>query len=159
MAFTAKIQLSRQFLLQQTRFNDQEEQLTQRTCGFIPLSDVDEFRRSKCIMLIIMMVLSRFPTYPKIKRSNWNEMAEKMVGCQFAESLKEECNPFKKLGEFICQNLEKKEEKKVEKINGNIKTVEVGPIWSHNDYLARKDKEFANAQPGWELTGGWWTTV
>ena len=78
MAFTAKIQLSRQFLLQQTRFNDQEEQLTQRTCGFIPLSDVDEFRRSKCIMLIIMMVLSRFPTYPKIKRSNWNEMAEKL---------------------------------------------------------------------------------
>ena len=37
--------------------------------------------------------------------------------------------------------------------------VEVGPIWSHDDYLIRKDREWANAIPGWELTGQWRTTV
>lgn len=37
-------------------------------------------------------------------------------------------------------------------------TVEVGPIWSHNDYVQRQS-EWANAQPGWELSGAWWTTV
>jgi len=36
--------------------------------------------------------------------------------------------------------------------------VEVGPIWSHNDYVNRTG-EWANAQPGWELSGAWWTTV
>jgi len=39
-----------------------------------------------------------------------------------------------------------------------VKAVEVGPIWSHNDFLARK-AEFANTQPGWEMTGHWTTTV
>jgi hypothetical protein len=37
--------------------------------------------------------------------------------------------------------------------------VEVGLIWSHEDYLMRKDREWANAIPGWELTGQWRTTV
>lgn len=37
-------------------------------------------------------------------------------------------------------------------------TVEVGPIWSHQNYLQRQG-EWTNAQPGWELTGQWWTTV
>ena len=36
--------------------------------------------------------------------------------------------------------------------------VEVGPIWSHDDYLSRKG-EWADAIPGWELTGHWNTTV
>jgi len=42
---------------------------------------------------------------------------------------------------------------------GDCIMVEVGPIWSHKDYLNRKDKEWANAFPGWALTGHWNTTV
>jgi len=34
-----------------------------------------------------------------------------------------------------------------------FKAVEVGPIWSHSEAT------WANTQPGWELTGQWWTTV
>ena len=41
----------------------------------------------------------------------------------------------------------------------NTMDVEVGPIWSHDDYLERKDREWANAIPGWELTGHWRTTI
>ena len=44
---------------------------------------------------------------------------------------------------------------------GDSVTVEVGPVWSHNDFLARKDKgEFSNLLgSNWKLTGHWWTTV
>lgn len=42
---------------------------------------------------------------------------------------------------------------------GDCINVEVGPVWSHNDYLKRKDEEWANLFPGWKLTGHWWTTV
>ena len=44
---------------------------------------------------------------------------------------------------------------------GDIIAVEVGPVWSHADFLARNDKgEFKNllASP-WKMTGHWWTTV
>jgi hypothetical protein len=40
-----------------------------------------------------------------------------------------------------------------------IKSVPVGPVWSHDDYLQRKG-EFENLLgPEWELTGQWRTTV
>lgn len=39
-----------------------------------------------------------------------------------------------------------------------FKVVEVGPIWSNNDFNGRK-ASFADTQPGWELSGQWWTTV
>merc|ERR1711977_332669 len=43
---------------------------------------------------------------------------------------------------------------------GDCVTVEVGPVWSHNDFLARKDKEFSNLLgSNWKMTGHWWTTV
>jgi len=43
---------------------------------------------------------------------------------------------------------------------GDVVTVEVGPVWSHNDFLARKDKgEFNNLlESNWKMTGHWWTT-
>jgi hypothetical protein len=49
------------------------------------------------------------------------------------------------------------------KLTGNEKAgdtveVEVGPVWSHNDFLARKH-EWENKFPGWSMTGHWWTTV
>ena len=47
----------------------------------------------------------------------------------------------------------------LEEWEGMNMDVEVGPIWSHEDYLIRKDREWANAIPGWELTGQWRTTV
>ena len=47
----------------------------------------------------------------------------------------------------------------LEEWEGMNMDVEVGPIWSHDDYLIRKDREWANAIPGWELTGQWRTTV
>merc|ERR1712178_400299 len=44
---------------------------------------------------------------------------------------------------------------------GDTVTVEVGPVWSHVDFLARKDKgEFNNLLgSNWKMTGHWWTTV
>jgi len=42
---------------------------------------------------------------------------------------------------------------------GDYINVEVGPVWSHVDYLKRKDTEWANLFEGWALTGHWWTTV
>ena len=47
----------------------------------------------------------------------------------------------------------------LEEWEGMNMDVEVGPIWSHEDYLLRKDREWANAIPGWELTGQWRTTI
>lgn len=41
---------------------------------------------------------------------------------------------------------------------GDVIAVEVGPIWSHNDFLKRKN-EWQNMVPGWSMTGHWWTTV
>jgi len=41
---------------------------------------------------------------------------------------------------------------------GDVIAVEVGPIWSHNDFLKRKS-EWVNMIPGWSMTGHWWTTV
>merc|ERR1712178_645012 len=44
---------------------------------------------------------------------------------------------------------------------GDCVTVEVGPVWSHVDFLARKEQgEFDNLLgSNWKLTGHWWTTV
>ena len=44
---------------------------------------------------------------------------------------------------------------------GECVTVEVGPVWSHVDFLARKDKGEFNDLLGsnWKMTGHWWTTV
>ena len=41
---------------------------------------------------------------------------------------------------------------------GDVIALEVGPIWSHNDYLQRKP-EWEGMLKGWELTGHWWTTI
>jgi len=41
---------------------------------------------------------------------------------------------------------------------GDTIAVEVGPIWSHNEFLKRKN-EWASMIPGWSMTGHWWTTI
>lgn len=101
--------------------------------------------------------------------NKWMEMAGQMVGTDFAQKCKiggffaplahlnEELKDIEKLKDLkgACNSLKKEKTEKKD----NTKVVEVGPIWSHNDYLSRKDKEWINAQPGWELTGHWWTTI
>jgi len=45
--------------------------------------------------------------------------------------------------------------------NGDCVIVEVGPVWSHNDFLERNKKgEFKDLLgENWKMTGHWWTTV
>ena len=53
------------------------------------------------------------------------------------------------------------ENPKLVRVGKHLISANVGPIWSHNDFLDRKDDEFANfdglRDDGWEMTGEWWS--
>merc|ERR1712188_51632 len=89
----------------------------------------------------------------KAKDKLINKAKKKVEEIKNSQSLKEQQeNQLKELESKI-------EEKKVLVVNppltgsekkGDSVTVEVGPVWSHNDFLARKDKEFSNLLgPNW----------